>query len=38
MGWDRRQFLEGLCRKAGLPAQAWQSPQTILLGFRAQVF
>lgn len=24
-GWDREQFLVGVCRKAGLPAQAWRS-------------
>jgi AmmeMemoRadiSam system protein A len=37
-GWDRIQFLEGLCYKAGLPANAWQDPSTELYWFTAEVF
>jgi AmmeMemoRadiSam system protein A len=37
-GWDREQFLEGVCRKAGLPRDAWRDPQTELLSFTAEVF
>jgi AmmeMemoRadiSam system protein A len=37
-GWDREQFLAQTCRKAGLPASAWRSPQTRVLWFEAVVF
>ena len=37
-GWDRARFLSGLCRKAGLPADAWRDKQTRLFHFGAQVF
>lgn len=37
-GWDRRQYLEGICRKAGLPRDAWQDPGVRLHCFQAQVF
>lgn len=30
MNWNAEQFLEAVCRKAGLPTNAWQSPQTQL--------
>lgn len=30
MNWDAEQFLEAVCRKAGLPTDAWHSPQTRL--------
>jgi len=36
-GWDRVKFLEQTCRKAGLPADAWQKGATIE-GFTAEVF
>jgi len=36
--WDRGQYLVNLCRKAGLPPNAWQDPQTELFRFTAQVF
>ena len=36
-GWDRDQFLEQVCRKAGLPRNAWKSGST-LYRFSAQVF
>ncbi|MBI4800102.1 MAG: AmmeMemoRadiSam system protein B [Desulfarculus sp.] len=37
-GWDRRQYLEGICRKAGLPQGAWREPGVRLQCFQAQVF
>jgi AmmeMemoRadiSam system protein A len=36
-GWDRIQFLEQTCRKAGLPRDAWKSGAT-LQAFTAEVF
>lgn len=36
-GWDRETFLEQTCRKAGLPADAWQKGATIE-AFTAEVF
>ncbi len=35
-GWDREQFLEGVCRKAGLARDAWK--ESTLRIFGAQVF
>ena len=35
--WDRTMFLEQTCRKAGLPADAWQKGATIE-AFTAEVF
>jgi uncharacterized protein (TIGR00296 family) len=37
-GWDREQFLEGICRKAGLPREALDDPTTELFTFTAEVF
>lgn len=37
-GWDRDEFLEQTCRKAGLPADAWKDPQTVIEVFTAEVF
>jgi len=37
-GWDREQLLAGVCRKAGLPAQAWREPSARLLVFEAEVW
>jgi hypothetical protein len=37
-GWNRDQYLENLCRKAGLPADALKDPQTEFYKFTAQVF
>jgi AmmeMemoRadiSam system protein A len=37
-GWDRRSFLEHTCRKAGLPANAWEDKKTTISIFTAQVF
>jgi uncharacterized protein (TIGR00296 family) len=36
-GWDRDEFLEQVCRKAGLPRNAWKAGST-LYRFGAQVF
>ncbi len=35
-GWSRKEFLEALCAKAGLPAGAWKNAE--LKAFQAQVF
>lgn len=37
-GWDRNAFLQYTCRKAGLSANAWQNPETIIEVFTAEVF
>jgi AmmeMemoRadiSam system protein A len=37
-GWDRDEFLVHICRKAGLPSDAWKSPDAQLMVFSAQVF
>jgi len=37
-GWDRQQYLENLCRKAGLPTSALKDPETEFHRFTAQVF
>jgi AmmeMemoRadiSam system protein A len=37
-GWDRRVFLEYACMKAGLPRDAWKSPETRIYIFSADVF
>ena len=37
-GWDRETFLGHTCHKAGLPADAWQSPDAALEIFSALVF
>ncbi len=36
-GWDRVQFLQELCKKAGLPQEAWRTG-AVLHRFTAQVF
>jgi AmmeMemoRadiSam system protein A len=36
--WDRRTFLEQTCRKACLPPDAWQEPETQIYTFTAQIF
>ena len=36
-GWDRKTFLEQTCRKAGLPAEAWQSPDADIYLFSGQL-
>lgn len=37
-GWNREQFLEGVCQKAGLPSGAWREPDCRLYSFQAMVF
>lgn len=37
-GWDVEEFLHHVCRKAGLPGDAWGWPETKLELFTAQVF
>ena len=37
-GWDREQFLEGVCRKAGLPRDAWRAADVEVFKFEAEVF
>ena len=37
-GWDRQEFLIHICRKAGLPSDAWKMPDADLLVFTALVF
>jgi len=37
-GWNRTQFLAGVCRKAGYPDGAWKDKGTQLYRFSAQVF
>ena len=36
--WSKIQFLEALCRKAGLPNDAWQKANFKLYKFQAQIF
>jgi len=37
-GWDREEFLRGLCRKARLPTNTWQDPNAQLRSFEAEVW
>ena len=37
-GWDREQFLQQTCRKAGLAPDEWNSPRAELYSFEAEVF
>jgi len=37
-GWDRDTFLEQTCHKAGLPADAYKSPEAVLYRFQALIF
>lgn len=37
-GWDRDTYLTELCRKAGLPGQAWKEKDAALFVFTGQVF
>ncbi|UCF20318.1 MAG: AmmeMemoRadiSam system protein A [Gemmatimonadota bacterium] len=37
-GWDREMFLCMLCRKAGLPDDAWKAGNSRLLAFEAEVW
>ena len=37
-GWDREEFLCGVCWKAGLPEHAWQDSRAELQAFEAEVW
>jgi len=37
-GWNRQEFLEHTCQKAGLNSNCWKDPDTIIYKFTAQVF
>ncbi len=37
-GWSREEFLRMLCRKAGLPDDAWKSRDSRLMAFEAEVW
>jgi hypothetical protein len=37
-GWNRDEFLDQTCGKAGLPFGCWKDPATEILSFRAEVF
>ena len=37
-GWSREQFLDGTCRKAGLPTGCWRDADTRIQRFRAVVW
>lgn len=37
-GWDRQTFLEQVCRKAGLPEDAYKQSDAVLQTFMAEVF
>ena len=37
-GWNRREFLEETCQKAGLPQNAWKDSDTEILIYSAEVF
>jgi len=37
-GWNREEFLRGLCLKARLPSNAWKDKDTQLYGFEAEVW
>lgn len=37
-GWDREAFLAGVCRKAGMPDDAWRDDAAELLAFESEVW
>ena len=37
-GWDQREFLENLCRKAGLPVNTWLSRNSRIYTFESIIF
>jgi len=37
-GWDRTQFLQQTCRKAGLPSDTYKSPNVLIQRFQAVIF
>lgn len=36
--WDRTDFLKGVCRKAGLPQDAWKAESAQLFGFESEAW
>ncbi len=38
LGWTRSDFLEALCRKAGVPRGTWKRQDAVLYSFEAEVF
>jgi len=38
LGWDRKEFLKQVCRKAGLKSSAYHEPGAVLFTFTAEVF
>jgi len=36
--WDKEEFLEHTCKKAGLPRGAWEDPSTKIQIFSAEIF
>jgi AmmeMemoRadiSam system protein A len=36
MGWGANEMLDAVCRKAGLPPEAWREPSTTLLVFEVE--
>jgi AMMECR1 domain-containing protein len=36
--FTRQQFLNEVCRKAGLRPEAWRDPEAVLLGFTCEVY
>jgi AmmeMemoRadiSam system protein B/AmmeMemoRadiSam system protein A len=37
-GWDRQEFLDATCRKAGLPGKCWKEGEAEIYIFTAQIF
>ncbi|MDA8424922.1 MAG: AMMECR1 family protein, partial [Treponema sp.] len=37
-GWDKKTYLEQVCRKAGLPPDSWKSPEAALSIFEGLIF
>lgn len=37
-GWDRTEFLEQTCRKAGLPKDSYKHPEAVIYRFQALIF
>lgn len=37
-GWNRAEYLSGLCRKSGLPDGSWEDTEAVLEAFTAEVF
>lgn len=37
-GWNREQYLDNLCLKAGVPVGSWRQPEAVLYSYQALVF